>query len=273
MTRLLLRAGQILEARDGHPAYRVVKPLGEGGFAQTFQAEELTATGRRRHNGTGSVCLKVTTDPHPWHGEAYFGSLTDGMRNIVRLRDSFPYRMRSGMRYVLVLDLMQGGTVGDWLQQHAKPWTTGQVANALRPLARAVGALHASGAMHRDITPANVFIMSRKRLCLGDFGIARHGLNGHGPTADAFAPPLVATSVYVGTRREWLPSDDTYQLGLIGLNLLLGQYVFGPDWRSLRHHVEDPGLRAVLKRATGPRHDRYLSGSALAEDLATVHSS
>lgn len=268
MARPFFRVGYVIKARDGHCAYRVTSALGEGGFAQTFRADELTPKGRRRK----SVCLKVMTDADAWHGGSYFGSLARGMDNVVQLRDSFPYRMRSGMRFVLVLDLMTGGTVGDWLESGPKPWTSGQVINALRGLCRTVGAFHASGASHRDITPANVFMLTRRRLCLGDFGIARHGLNGRGPFADAFNAGFVATSMFAGARREWLPSDDAYQLGLIGLNLLLAEYIEDVDWRSLRHQVEHSDLRAVLQRATGPRAGRYESAVAMWEDLAAIRN-
>jgi serine/threonine protein kinase len=204
-----------------------------------------------------------------WHREAYFGLLTHGLPNVVQHIDSFPYRTRGGMHYLLVMELKTGGTIKDWLDQEPEPWTAGQVVNALCPLARTVGALHASGAMHRDIKPANVFLGNRKSLCLGDFGIARHGLNGRGPRADAFTPAFVATSL-LESRQEWLPSDDVYQLGLLGLSLLLAQETYDPDWRTLRHQVAPEGLREVLHKATGPRPGRYTSGHALHLALATL---
>lgn len=271
MAQSLLRVGHVIPAQDGHPAYRIEQLLGQGGFGQAFVAEELTRTGRRRKNHTGRVCLKVTTDATSWHGETYFGLLTKGLSNVRKLLDSFPYRTRTGMRYVLVMELMTRGTVQDLLDHGAKPWTAGQVTNALRPLARTIGALHASGAMHRDITPSNVFVRNRKTLCLGDFGIARHGIDGKGPRADYFNCGFVATSIAEG-RTHWLPCDDTYQIGLLGLSLLLGEDISDPDWRTLRHEVTDKELGAVLQRATGPRHRRFLSGHEMCEALSSLRS-
>jgi serine/threonine protein kinase len=112
--------------------------------------------------------------------------------------------------------------------------------------------------MHRDITPSNVFIGNRKSLCLTDFGIAKHGLGGHGTEADYFAEAFAATSL-LKTRTVWLPSDDVRQLGLLGLSLLLAEEVRKPDWRKMRYRVADERLRAVLQKATGPRADRYVS--------------
>ena len=48
--------------------------------------------------------------------------------------------------------------------------------------------LHRGQAMHRDLTPFNVFVCENERLKLGDFGIAAHQANSRGVTADAFNP-------------------------------------------------------------------------------------
>ncbi len=250
----------------GDKTYLIEEALGEGGFGQAFRAELLTASGRRQAKGRGSVCLKVTLDPEAWHGESYFGLLTRGLPNVVQQRGSFPVKTRSGMRYFLVLDLQEGGTVEDWIRAGKAPWTLAQVANAMRPIGRVVEAMHSSGAMHRDIKPSNVYVGARRSLRLGDFGIARHGLGGRGPKADAMAPAFVPTSLLVG-RKEWLPSDDVYQLGLLALSLLLGEVATNPDWRSLRHRLPDAPLRDILRQATGPRSGRYPSASEFVDDL------
>ncbi len=173
------------------------------------------------------------------------------------------------MLYVLIMELKTGGTVQDWIDKGPDPWTAGQVINALCPLARTLDALHASGAMHRDIKPANVFIGNRRSLCLGDFGIAQHGLRGRGPRADVLTEAFVATSL-LENRYEWLPSDDVYQLGLLGLSLLLAKEASDPDWRSLRHQIDYDGLRNVLQRATGPRAGRYASAGAFHRELVAL---
>jgi hypothetical protein len=119
----------------------------------------------------------------------------------------------------------------------------------------------------------NVFIGNRKSLCLGDFGIAQHGLRGRGAPANVFAPRFVAKSL-LRNRQEWLPSDDVYQLGLLGLSLLFPSQEskpdWKPDWRKLRHQVDNDGLRQVLHRATGPRPGRYASAGAFHHDLVDL---
>ena len=46
--------------------------------------------------------------------------------------------------------------------------------------------LHRGQALHRDLTPFNVFVCEDEQLKLGDFGIATHQLSRRGVTADAF---------------------------------------------------------------------------------------
>ncbi len=271
MSRSSFRLGQKIRDPYGRMTYRIEERVGGGGFGEAFRAEQLTKAGHRFPKGHGTVCLKVTTDPASWHREAYFGLLTRGLPNVVQLLGSFPLPVRGGMRYLLIMELKTGGTVQDWIDTKPKPWTAGQVINALCPLARTLDALHASGAMHRDIKPSNVFIGNRKSLYLADFGIARHGLRGRGPVVDALSPAFVATSL-LENRHEWLASDDVYQLGLVGLSLLLGELVTGPDadWRTLRHRVSDDGLRQVLHRATGRRVDRYSSAGEFCRDITAL---
>ena len=79
----------------------------------------------------------------------------------------------------------------------------------------------------------------------------------------------MATSLRI-SRNEWRPSDDVYQLALLGLSLLLGEEVTKPDWRSLRYRIADEGLRGVLHRATGPGSKRYATAGAFARDLAAL---
>lgn len=272
MPKQLFKVGAKVVDAFGAKTYLIEEVLGEGGYGQAYRAEILTAAGRRQAKGKGTFCLKVTLDPEAWHGESYFGLLTRGLPNVVQHVGSFPVKTRSGMRYFLVLELEHGGTVEDWIKADRGSWSPGQVANAMRTLGRVVGAMHASGAMHRDIKPANVYVGNRKSLRLGDFGIARHGLGGRGPKADVLTPAFVATSLLDG-RKEWLPSDDVYQLGLLALTLLLGFVVTDPDWRTLRHAIPDGPLREILQKATGPRSARYLSASTFVDDLEVLRLS
>ena len=82
--------------------------------------------------------------------------------------------------------------------------------------------LHGAGALHRDITPTNVFVCKNKKLKLGDFGLARTVLAGKMLAASAFTPFFVSKRMAEGERRHWLPSDDVFQMGQLLAMLLRG---------------------------------------------------
>jgi eukaryotic-like serine/threonine-protein kinase len=271
MSRWLFRVGQTIEDPYSSLSYRIEQWLGSGSSGQVFRAEQLTQTGLRRPRGIGTVCLKVTTKPEAWHGECYFGLLTRGLPNIVQHLGGFPVLARGETCYVLIMELQTGGTVQDWIDQRPapEPWTPELVINALCPLARALEALHVLGAVHRDITPANVFIGDQKSLRLGDFGIAPRALAGHGQGVDVSRETSSVANL-LETRHEWLARDDVYQLGLVGLSLLSASRVHDPDWSSLRYQVDHAGLRRVLQCATGPRERRYDSAGAFRRELMVL---
>lgn len=124
-------------------------------------------------------------------------------------------------------------------------------------LLKVLDQLHGSGALHRDITPMNVFVCKNRHLKLGDFGIARHVLAGRAATASVFNRAFVSTRMALGEQRHWLPSDDVYQVGqLLGM-LLRGD----PDTRISGKDIEsfacDGDLKQIVRKAVGPRKSRY----------------
>ena len=117
--------------------------------------------------------------------------------------------------------------------------------------------MHGTGALHRDITPMNVFVCRNGRLKLGDFGIARHVLAGNHATASVFNPWFVSAKMAQGAQRYWLASDDVYQMGQLFAMLLRGD----PDEliaeQDVQHLPCDDELKGIIAKAIGPRKSRY----------------
>jgi len=201
----LLRRGQVLTSGDGSRWYAVGDPLGQGGFAQAFSGWLIDRSGRRRRR----VCIKVTADATSWHGESYFGQLLLGDPRVVGLIDSFPHQSRFmsevRTRYILVFEL-ERETVKAWFTRGGTPWTESGAERELMGLLRVLGKLHGMGATHRDITPDNVYVAQRRRLKLGDFGIAKHGVGGGPIWASAFALEFVPPSLRSYQRSRWYDS-------------------------------------------------------------------
>lgn len=98
---------------------------------------------------------------------------------------------------------------------------------------RALKYLHAQGVIHGDIKPGNLMIDVRRRVKLGDFGLARRVANAEGSllkgTTKYMAPETVSDDFGdVG------PQSDLYSLGFTAYDLMCG-----PDFEELF-----PGLNA-----------------------------
>src|SRR5277367_5301792 len=184
---LWLSPGLIVRDAMNRQEYRIVGFLGRGGFGAAYQAVRLSA-----QNGRPEACVvKVTVDAPTWHREAYFGHLLRNVPALVEVYDSFawmpPERGRAPL-YCLVSEHMEHGDLGGYLERNPQPWPESRARREIVRLLRAVTRIHQSGAVHRDITPGNVFVASGGALKLGDFGIALHRVGRRDVAADAFAP-------------------------------------------------------------------------------------
>ncbi len=137
----------------------------------------------------------------------------------------------------LAMEWVEGLPLYAWAQAH--PPSAQQVLQVLAQLASALSAVHALGAVHRDVKGANVLMRrSDGRAFLTDFG------TGIYPGAATLTPPRtsVGTPAY-RSPEAWLydlrfhrdpaaryvcgPADDLYALGVTACRLLTGEY---PDF-------------------------------------------
>jgi serine/threonine-protein kinase len=167
------------------------------------------------------------------------------------------------MLYVIAMELAYG-TVADVVEEGA--WPERKAVPQVRGLLTAVDHLHASGALHRDITPMNVYVVGEDdTLKLGDFGIARHGPK-RGVPANAFNPWFVDDTLYSGSRTRWTIGDDLWQVGQLIAVLLTG------DVRAIHTgEVRDlpcrDNLKLAVRRAIGEPAHRYPDAKSFAAAL------
>jgi len=255
----------------GH-TYQVAGLLGEGGFGCAYKVQQLDA----KKQPIDEFCLKVTHDPESWHREAYFGELLKKCRRAIRMHESFPLFPRKkgqDVSYCLIFELAQYGTILDYLGWTGRPWSPKRAKEEIVALLTLLDQLHGSGALHRDITPLNVFVCHNRRLKLGDFGIARHVLEGDQATASVFNPWFVSAKMANGAQRYWLASDDVFQMGQLLAMLLRGD----PHNVIEEEHVEqldcDLELKGIIAKAIGPRKSRYENASDMLRALTGDHGS
>lgn len=266
-----LGKGSVVRSPVSGHRYRLSEVIGYGGYGKVYEARDLTTK--------ASVCLKYTLDQASWHRESYFGELLRNNKRVIQTYDSFPLMGRSSrvrIRYCLVLELAQHGTIADYLVRTQSPWSETRARREIMALLKLLDQLHGGSATHRDITPFNIFVCKNGVLKLGDFGIARHALAGRPTKPDAFNADYVTRGFIDAEHRAWTAVDDVFQMGQLLAMLLLG---VSPEKVTLRHlHKLDvsPELLAVCRRAIGSRSQRYADAwemlQALRGDTTPPHS-
>ena len=118
----------------------------------------------------------------------------------------------------LIMELMQSNLAERIARE---PMDINSVRTTLAHCLRALKYLHARGIVHGDIKPSNMMIDARKRVKIGDFGLARRVSNADGSllkgTTKYMAPETVSD--------EWGdvgPASDLYSLGFAAFELLCG---------------------------------------------------
>jgi hypothetical protein len=257
--------------------FDVVSPLGRGAHGVVYRARDVVS-GR-------DVALKLLLDARlDARHRARFrreGELTAALHHpgIVRIHGAG--ELEGGVPY-LTYELVEGArTLAAASAQADLPRRVAWVRDA----ARALGAAHAQGVVHRDVKPDNLLIDAREQLRVTDFGVAWA----------ASASRLTRTGTLVGTPhfmapeqlapdgREPRPTCDVWGLGVILYQALTGALPFeGRSFEELTIQVVSvdprpprqlapavpPSLEAVCLRCLEKEPDaRYPDGEALALDL------
>lgn len=203
--------------------YRILRCVGRGGMAIVYEAEE-TAGGRR-------VALKMMSHRliYDHAALARFQREADVLEtldhpNIVRIHRRF----RAFRTFFIAMELCEGPTLAASVEA-AGPVPEPAARAAVGQLSSALSRMHASGVIHRDVTPANVIVAGAGVLKLTDFGLAR-------PIGDAAVVPITERRTVLGTPYymapetlsgdEARPGSDVYSLGCVALEALLGRCPF-----------------------------------------------
>ena len=197
-----LTAQTILDDR-----YRILEPLGQGGFGITYLAENIRLGMQvaikelfwRDH------CVRSTDEPSrvilrdPRDGPQFAAQMERFLREarilrdfsdlpgVVRIQDYF----EANATAYIVMELIDGRTLSNAVEQDG-PFPEEKALRAMLPLARSLSRIHAGGLIHRDIGPDNIMIRKDGSLTLIDFGSARPVTQEKTHTAmgtDHFAAP------------------------------------------------------------------------------------
>jgi len=269
LSRLTRRATQGARAVSGSAApsslvssesgrtYRLERLVGKGGFGEVH-----LATPEPRGGLPAQVCVKVTERLTPWLREAYFAELLGREPRALRIHDRFVVTRGGPTRYCLAMEYAEHGDLGAWLSG-AGPQSERFVRRELAGILSVLDVLHRGQALHRDLTPFNVFVCEGQQLKLGDFGIATHQMSSRGVTADAFNLLNVPNEIAWGRVRRWQQRDDIFQVGLIAVMLLRGDIGGVIRSRDVRTLPCSDHLKEVIHRCLGVRGKRYEAAGEL----------
>ena len=239
-----LRAGMVLGGR-----YEIGRTIGQGGMGLVVQAFDRTL-------GV-EVAIKIVRGEYAGEREwserlAREVKLARQIQhqNVCRV---FDYAQTDG-RAFLIMELATGGTLRDELRAGktvARPLAA-RIADA-RAIAAGLGAIHAAGIVHRDISPQNALRMSDGRLVLSDFGLATDSFDGttsiRGGTVAYMAPEVAR-----GGRATI--AADIWALGAVIHETVFGQRLeWDPESGEMRSSVASRRLprteRSVLEICRG----------------------
>lgn len=158
-----LTTSQLLQNR-----YRIVKLIGLGGFGAVYRAWD-TAVNQ-------PVALKENLDTSAQAQRQFQreAAVMAGLRhpNLPRVTDHF---LIPGQGQYLVMDFIEGKSLGEMLAARGRPFTEAEVLPWLEQVCEALHYLHTSTPpiIHRDIKPQNIIITPSGQASLVDFGISK----------------------------------------------------------------------------------------------------
>jgi eukaryotic-like serine/threonine-protein kinase len=263
--------GQVLGDR-----YQIVEPLGQGGMGSVYLAERLP--------DELEVAIKIVRPEHagnPTVHERFIREVRHtssiASPHVVQIFDT---GMSPDGRAFLVMERLEGESLTERLRRppSLRPLEALHVA---RDVARALAAAHATGVIHRDLKPDNIFLCRDGTTKVVDFGIAKAFL-GNEEKLRVSEPSLteahrvVGTPVYMSpeviTKEGLSPASDCYSLGVILYELLVGEPPFyekdaiGTMYRHL--HEQPRRLREIDPRLEIPGGLETLVRDLLAKDPA-----
>ncbi len=206
--------------------YVIEKVLGQGGFGITYKARvhetgELVAikeffpdslatrTGTTVSSFSGERAENFAYGMSCFLQEAETLAQFDNVEGVVNIRQFFE---ENGTAY-FVMEYIEGISFEQLIQQNGGHVDYQTAEKILMPVIEALGAVHAQGIVHRDVTPDNIYITNDGRVKLLDFGAARYSLGDKSRSLDVVLKHGFAPKEQYSRHGKQGPFTDIYTVG------------------------------------------------------------
>lgn len=266
--------------------YRIERLLGAGAFGEVYAVTNLRLDRVEAMKvliaSTGAADASRTTHARERFSREAAIAARAKHAHVIKVYD---HDSVDGTFY-MTMELAECGSVLE-LVSRERPIPIADVVRIVREAAQGLAALHAIGAIHRDVKPSNLLLTRDRHVLVADFGLAQisGGISQRSALASsAHAHP--GTPDYMSPEhadpRSMTPTSDVYSLGCVAFELLTGQpWITAqsrvdrpsflrsevPPWLdeiALRMLMEQPGLRAS---DAADRQKRYVHMNQVLADL------
>lgn len=262
--------------------FKVIKPLGRGGFGNTYLAEDLD-----RLNEPCVVKKLTYQATEAWEQKKAIEMFASEARQLKQLGHhpqipKLTAYFQEGQNLYLVQQYVDGHNLIELLEQNGA-FSEQQIRQVLLDVLPVLQSLHDQGVIHRDLKPDNIMQRRDGKHVLIDFGVAK--LLKQTAMAHAGAGTIVGSPGYASPeqiqRGRATPVGDLYGLGSSCFHLLSHvspyhlslefNYLWSEDWRQYIARPLSPELQKILDKLLQIEPaQRYQSADEVLQDLRVV---
>ena len=189
--------------------YRILSPLGSGGFGSVYLAEDTWIDKK--------VAIKV-----PHRQTVDFGELLREPRLLASLSHPNIVTVLTAEKqddvFFIVMEYVPGDTLEAVIAKEGALDLT-RALDYICQICNAVDHAHAQGVIHRDLRPGNVLVTEQGLIKVADFGTSRFlEIAAHGTTVIG-SPPYMAPEQFQG---KAVFASDIYSLGITMYEMFTG---------------------------------------------------
>lgn len=266
-----------------HERYLIMQVLGAGGFGITYKVRDqksgqIAAMKEYMprdiaYRSPGSKQVRPLTEKNRAQYEKFYNQFLQEAQTIYSLRGhpnivEVTHLFYENNTVYYVMEYVEGQDLKQYLKQQGGRLRWEALKPLMEQVVRGLSQVHASGLIHCDISPDNIFLMKNGQIKLLDFGTARSTLRGEVQTSVILAKP--GFSPYEQMRGKGMgPWTDVYALGVTIYCCLTGKVI--PDsveriiqdktiWPSQMGLAIPARFEQVLKKALAVKpEERYQS--------------